>query len=1254
MNYRIYVEKKEEFDVFGKNLKNELQESLKLQEKLTNVRVLNIYDLFNINKENLELAKEVVLSEVVSDNIFDEISLEGKKYIALEYLPGQFDQRADSAEQCIKLVAKDIENLSVTTGKLIILDGSIDDSDIVRIKKHLINEVEMREKNLDNLSIDEVKKPGEVPVYDDFNGRTVEGLEKFRKTNGLAMTLADLEHIQNYFKNEEKRNPSETEIKVLDTYWSDHCRHTTFETLLTNITLPEGKFAETLQKTFDEYIKSRAYAHGDRLEEKPITLMDMATISTRELRKLGKLDDLEVSEEINACSVFINVDVTKDGETKEEKWLLMFKNETHNHPTEIEPFGGASTCIGGAIRDPLSGRSYIYQAIRVTGSANPLEKLEDTLEGKLPQKKITTVAARGYSSYGNQIGVATSHVSEIYHQGYKAKRMEVGAVVAATPAENVRRETPTPGDIIILLGGKTGRDGCGGATGSSKEHNEDSITTCSAEVQKGNAPEERKIQKLFRNPVVTKMIKKCNDFGAGGVSVAIGELADGLVIDLNKVPVKYDGLTGTELAISESQERMAVVVEPKDVALFLELSAKENLLATEVAVVTEEKRLIVKHNDKAIVDLSRAFVDTNGVRLSMDIEVVAPSEINPIEVIETKGTTLEEKILNKIGSLNVASQKGLMEMFDSTIGAGTVLMPFGGKYQMTPTEASVHKIPLLEGTTDTASAITWGYNPLISEWSPYHGGAYAVIESLAKVVAVGGDYKTVRLSFQEYFERLGSDKTKWGKPFAALLGTQSVMKSFEVSAIGGKDSMSGTFNDIDVPPTLISFAVTPVKASNVISPEFKKVNNNIYIIKHNANNDLTPNLDELKENFDFIAKNIKSKKIVSAMTIKAGGIIEAVTKMGFGNMLGAKLNMTEKELFELDYGSIIIETSESLDYKNAKLLGTITEERNLVVNETIISLEEILKVSKAKLDSIFPEKSKVKEETFEFKGVEVEAKDRVTPKNIIENPRVFVPAFPGTNCEYDTMKAFAIEGAKPFTMTFRNLNSAAIEDSIKEMATAIDNCEILAFPGGFSAGDEPDGSAKFIATILRNEEVKASVERLLERDGLIIGICNGFQALVKSGLLPNGVIGDVSIDSPTLTYNDINRHISKIVSTRVVTNKSPWLADIKVGSIQQIAVSHGEGKFVVSQEKLNELLANNQVITQYVDLEGNPTTNSEFNPNGSTYAIEGITSKCGRILGKMGHSERKGENLYKNIIGDKEQNLFRNGVNYFRQNKKAN
>ena len=1251
MNHRIYVEKKKKFAIEAKKLKSDLIENLKL-EKLEEVRIINIYDLFNVKKEEVKKIKEIVLSEIVVDETYENIELENKNYLVVEYLPGQFDQRADSAIQCINLIGKENKNLSIKTGKILIFCGDISILELKEIKKYYINEVEMREKDLSKIMDEEILSPEDVTIHSGFRDYSLEELEKFKNLNGLAMTSADIDHIQKYYRNEEKRDPSETEIKVLDTYWSDHCRHTTFETILKKITLPKGRFQETLQSAFDEYLKSRENAHGERITKKPMTLMDMATISAREMRKNGVIDDVEVSEEINACSVFIDVDITKDGKKEMEKWLLMFKNETHNHPTEIEPFGGASTCIGGAIRDPLSGRAYIYQAIRVTGSGNPLEKIEDTLPGKLPQRKITTGAAHGYSSYGNQIGVATSHVSEIYHDGYKAKRMEVGAVVAAAPASNIRRETPKPGDKIILLGGKTGRDGCGGATGSSKEHDVNSIVSCSAEVQKGNAPEERKIQKLFRDPEVTRLIKKCNDFGAGGVSVAIGELADGLIINLDKVPVKYSGLSGTELAISESQERMAVVVEEKDVEKFIELSERENIEAVEVAIVTEEKRLILNWQGKSIVDLSRDFLDTNGVRGYTDIEVESPSPKNPIEDQEICGETLKEKVMNKISSLNVASQKGLMEMFDSTIGAGTVLMPFGGKYQLTPTEGSVHKIPLLEGTTDTASAITWGYNPLITKWSPYHGGAYAVVESLAKIVAIGGDYSTVRLSFQEYFEKLGNNPKKWGKPFAALLGTQYIMKYFDIPAIGGKDSMSGSFNDIDVPPTLISFAVTKVEASNVISPEFKGNNSNIYLVKHNAKSDLMPNLEELKENFDFVKENIKKKKIVSAMTVKGGGIIETISKMSFGNMIGVELKLDEKDLFRMDYGSMIVESNGTLEGKNLILIGQTNDSKEILINKESIKLEEILENWKITLDEIFPETFNSKEKLLATDKLEIKEGSKKKPNKIrIENPRVFIPAFPGTNCEYDSMRAFAKEGAIPTTMTFRNLTQKHIENSINEMVDHIDNSEIFMLPGGFSAGDEPEGSAKFIATILRNEKIKGAVEKLLERDGLILGICNGFQALIKSGLLPNGVIGDIDENSPTLTYNDINRHISKIVTTKVVSNKSPWLKDIELGKEHQIAVSHGEGKFVIGEEKLRGLIINEQIATQYVDLNGNPTMVGEYNPNGSTYAIEGITSKDGRIFGKMGHSERVGENLYKNILGDKEQNIFRNGVEYFRQSK---
>lgn len=1242
MNYRIFVEKRPGFDLEAKRLENELKESLQLKG-LEKVRLLNCYDIFKIDSLELEKAKKLIFSEVVTDIVTEKLDNKGAKYFAIEFLPGQFDQRADSAMQCLNLISDKNQETVVTSGRVIILEGNISTEDLERVKKYYINPVEMREKSLEKLEIESGEQAQEVPVYNGFIGYKAAELENFRKELGLAMTFADIAFVQEYFKNTERRDPTETEIKVLDTYWSDHCRHTTFETKIKNIIFPKSEFGDTLQKAFENYLEARKFVHQEKVEKKYISLMDMATICGKEMRKTGKLNDLEVSDEINACSVYIDVDV--DG--KIEKWLLMFKNETHNHPTEIEPFGGASTCLGGAIRDPLSGRAYVYQAIRVTGSGNPLEKLEDTLQGKLPQKKITTGAAAGYSAYGNQIGLTTGHVAEIYHDGYKAKRMEVGAVVGAVPADWVRRESASTGDIVVLLGGKTGRDGCGGATGSSKEHTDDSLRLCGAEVQKGNAPEERKIQRLFRNPEVTKLIKKCNDFGAGGVSVAIGELAPGLDINLDVVPTKYLGLSGTELAISESQERMAVVIEAKDRDKFIDLANRENLEATVVAVVTDTNRLVLNWKGKKIVDISREFLDTNGVTQESEVEV---ENINykesPLVNIEYDGKTLEERWYNMLSSLNVASQKGLMEMFDSTIGATTVLMPFGGKYQMTPTDVSVQKIPLIKGETDTASAITWGYNPVLSSWSQFHGGAYAVVESLAKLVSVGVDYKKIRLSFQEYFQKLGQNPINWGKPFSALLGTIEMQRAFEIPAIGGKDSMSGTFNDIHVPPTLISFAVAPVKASVVISPEFKKSGNKIYLLKHHMLENYMPNVDELKMNFEYLHENIIKGNILSAMTLKHGGIAEAVSKMTLGNRVGAKIKDLGNELFKLGYGSFIIESSVELTGNNIELIGETISEYKIIVGEVEIDMRTGERVWLDKLFPVFPHKTVEKVEKYIW--IPYEKKEIVVCKNKVAKPRVLVPAFPGTNCEYDSAKVFEKAGAESNILVFRNLTQEYINDSIEKMVKEINNSQILMFPGGFSAGDEPDGSGKFIATVLTNPKVAEAIHKFLERDGLILGICNGFQALIKSGLLPYGEIGKITENSPTLTFNKIGRHISQMVKTKVTSNKSPWLAGIEVGSEFEIAVSHGEGRFFASDEVIKKLFENGQVATQYVNFEGEPTNEFRFNPNGSSFAIEGITSPDGRVFGKMGHTERIGNNVYKNIIGNKEQKIFENGVKYFK------
>ncbi|WP_442486387.1 phosphoribosylformylglycinamidine synthase [Fusobacterium necrophorum] len=1223
-NCRIFVEKKEGFDLEAKRLCKEWKEALQLNS-LTKVRILNCYDIFGA--KDIKEAKRMIFSEVVTDVVSESFD-EKIPHFAVEFLPGQFDQRADSAYQCMNLLSAENEKVVITSGKVFLLEGNVSSEEIEKIKKFYINPVEMREKDLSKLEQEGLQFQSSVPIIESFVG--------LKESMGLAMSQADLDFVEKYFREEEKRMPTETEIRVLDTYWSDHCRHTTFETELEEIVFPKGKFGEELQRVFNKY-----------LANKQVTLMEMAKVIGKKMRKEGKLDDLEVSEEINACSIYIDVDV--DGEI--EKWLLMFKNETHNHPTEIEPFGGASTCLGGAIRDPLSGRAYVYQAIRVTGAANPLETLEDTLEGKLPQKKITTAAAHGYSSYGNQIGLTTGLVSEIYHEGYKAKRMEVGAVVAAAPVKNVRRETPIPGDIVILLGGKTGRDGCGGATGSSKEHTKDSLALCGAEVQKGNAPEERKIQRLFRKEKVARMIKKCNDFGAGGVSVAIGELAEGLKINLDSVPTKYAGLNGTELAISESQERMAVVIAKEEEALFLEEAAFENLEATKVAEVTEEKRLILSWKGKEIVNLSRAFLDTNGVRQKAKVEVEEPSGNNPLTEAVVSGNSLADQWKNCMQDLNVASQKGMVEMFDSNIGAGTILMPFGGKYQMTPNDVAVQKISVEKGHSHTASAITWGYNPKISSWSPYHGSAYAVLESLAKLVSVGADYRKVRLSFQEYFQKLGKEAKNWGKPFAALLGSLEAQEAFGTPAIGGKDSMSGSFQDLHVPPTLISFAVAPVSTKEVISPEFKKAASHIYLLKHTALENAMPDYEMCKKNFTWLHEQIIAGNILSCMTIKMGGIAEALTKMTFGNRIGLEVKNVGENFFQLAYGSFILESEQELSFDNLEYLGKTIEEYQIRIldreTSTVLSGKEMEKEWLEVLAPIFPyEYQEEKKEIYTLDSCITtkiyHSKERVT------KPRVLVMAFPGTNCEYDSAKAFQDAGAEPHILVFRNLKPSYIEASIEAMVQELKQAQILMLPGGFSAGDEPDGSGKFIATVLQNPRIMAEIQNFLERDGLILGICNGFQALIKSGLLPYGKLGTVTENSPTLTFNKIGRHVSQMVRTKILSNQSPWLSSFQVGEEFIIPVSHGEGRFYVQEAELKSLLQHGQIVTQYVDFEGKASNEFRHTPNGSTCAIEGIVSPNGRILGKMGHSERKGEDLYKNIPGNKVQDIFSNGVNYFK------
>ncbi len=1230
MNYRVYVKKKEAFQVEADSLFHELKQNLNLA-KLESVELYNVYDIFNGDEHDVQLLKEKVLSEKVTDRVFDTIDLTNKTFIAYECLPGQYDQRADSAQQCLMLL-NNKQDVVIKSGKIVILNGEVTDEEMTSIKKYLINPVEMREKDLAVLANDEDVEIEPVPVLEGFMELDEQGLEELRQAQGLAMTLQDLKHVQKYFVNEEKRDLTLTELKVLDTYWSDHCRHTTFETILQNVKLDAGNLQDSIQKAYDLYLNLRQDVHGGK---KVMTLMDMATIAGKYLRKNGKLDDMEVSDEINACSIEISVDV--DGE--EQPWLLMFKNETHNHPTEIEPFGGASTCIGGAIRDPLSGRSYVYQAMRITGAGDITKDIKDTLPNKLPQSRISKGAAAGYSSYGNQIGLATTYVKEIYNDGYVAKRMEVGAVVGAAPKENVVRKKPSAGDIVVLIGGATGRDGVGGATGSSKEHNDTSLTKCSSEVQKGNAPIERKLQRLFRNPNATRLIKKANDFGAGGVSVAVGELADGLEINLDKVPVKYKGLSGTELAISESQERMAVLIEEKDFEAFKQFAYEENLDACIVAKVTEEPRLVMYFQGNKIVDMSRAFLDTNGVRGLQDVMI--KEGITTTDPFKSTVSSIEEDLQQP----NVASQIGLAEMFDSTIGKSTVLMPFGGKYQLTETEGSVQKLPVF-GFTNTASILAHGYNPEVSSYSPYLGASYSVVEALARVTALGGNYATCRLSNQEYFERLHEDPEKWGKPMQALLGLIEAEMAFETPSIGGKDSMSGTFNNISVPPTLITFAVTTEKTENIISSEFKEANHNIYLVKHTPKENYVPNYDQLKENFTKVHEHILNKDIVAASTVKFGGIAEALCKMSFGNKVGVHVT-TEESLYDLSIGSIIVETKEAIEDDAFILLGTTTDQDTISLNDETIAIDQAIDVWCKRYNDIYP--MIVDQDKDNIETPEYDSKEVLKARKTYDKPKVIIPVFPGQNCEYDTKQQFERAGAEVEIYVFNNLNVESIERSLKELSEKIASAQILMVVGGFSSGDEPDGSGKFIANVLSNSLVNQAVQTLLSNDGLILGICNGFQALIKSGLLPYGDIEGLNENSPTLFRNNINRHVSHIATTKVTSNKSPWLSSFKPGDCHSIAVSHGEGKFVVSEEVAKELFENGQVATQYVDLDGNVTMNGAYNINGSCYAIEGITSKDGRILGKMAHSERYEDGLFKNISGEKLQNIFQNGVNYFKK-----
>lgn len=1243
-NYRIFVEKYPEFQVEAGSLKAELNENLQLD--LQTLRLLNVYDLFGFTPELLEKSRYSVFGEIVTDNVSDECDLTGTKYIAVEYLPGQFDQRAASAVDCVHLIDPKAD-VHIKSSKLIVLSADVDEQTIAKIKHYYINAVESREKDLSKLTDTEHAAVKPVPVLEGFVNMKEEDLEPFCRKMGLAMNADDLREVVKYFT-EEGRDPNETELRILDTYWSDHCRHTTFTTELEEIGVEESFMKEEIDGTLNLYLKMRKELGR---ENKGLNLMDMATIGGRYLRKAGLLDDMEVSEENNACSIYVDVDV--DG--KLEKWLLMFKNETHNHPTEIEPFGGAATCLGGAIRDPLSGRSYVYQAMRVTGAGDIYKPVSETLQGKLPQCVITKKAAHGYSSYGNQIGLATTHVREIYDEGYLAKRLEVGAVVGAVKADKVRRESPVPGDVVLLLGGRTGRDGIGGATGSSKEHTEESLETCGSEVQKGNAPEERKLQRLFRRPEVTKLIKKSNDFGAGGVSVAIGELTDGLDIYLDRVPVKYNGLNATELAISESQERMSVVVEAKDEKQFMEYCHSENIEVTHVADVTDTQRMRMFYGDKVVADLQRKFIDSAGAKHYAKAEIAAVEEKNPFRR-KVEGESLKEKMVNNLSDPNVVSQKGLIEMFDSTIGRSTVLMPYGGELQLTETQVSVQKLPT-DGYTNTASMMAFGFNPVISKWSPYHGAAYSMVEACAKVVAAGAHYEKMRFSCQEYFERMTHCPQVWGKPMSALLGSLKMQIELGLPSIGGKDSMSGTFEHINVPPTLISFGVTTVNAEKVISPELKWEGNRLYLVKHTPLKNYMPDVEQLKKNWKFVEEQIESGNAVSGWAVGFGGVAEGLCKMSFGNAFGVDVNLPENELFDYSYGSIILETESDIDFENAQFIGIVTSgiDGALRVNGKNISIDALQNSAFEKFEKVYPATSKPDMKRLLPKGMEgvkpFKAKkiDLKYKGEKIAEPVAYLPVFPGTNCDYDTAKAFRKAGAKVKMSVFRNLTEQDVFDSIDEMKRNIDECQILAFCGGFSAGDEPDGSGKFIANVLNNKKIAAAIEALIARGGLILGICNGFQALVKSGLLPYGHLGCVTKDSPTLFRNDINRHISQMAFTRVASVNSPWLSGMNIGDVYAIPVSHGEGKFVVNEQLAKELFENGQVAFQYAEpIDEAVSMASPSNPNGSYYAIEGIISKNGQILGKMGHSERYETNLFKNIAANLEQPLFDNAVRYFR------
>ncbi len=1260
---RIYVEKKAPYAVKARELHEEIKNYLGI--RVENVRVLIRYDVENISDRVFDKACRTVFSEPPVDELYEEAFEvpQGGRVFSVEFLPGQFDQRADSAVQCVRFLDENEEPV-IRTAVTYLIEGDISDGDFDKIKAYCINPVDSRESGMakpDTL-ITVFDEPGDVSILAGFAGMPEQELRGLYDSLGLAMTFRDFLHIQKYFRGEEKRDPSMTEIRVLDTYWSDHCRHTTFSTELKAVEFGEGYYRSPIETTYQSYLDTREEIFGQR-KDKYVCLMDLALMAMRKLKRDGKLEDMEESQEINACSVVVPVEMDYGDHRETEEWLVFFKNETHNHPTEIEPFGGAATCLGGAIRDPLSGRGYVYQAMRVTGAADPTVPVSDTLKGKLSQKKLVRGAAGGYSSYGNQIGLATGFVKEIYHPGYVAKRMEIGAVMGAAPRKNVVRGTSDPGDVIILLGGRTGRDGCGGATGSSKVHTETSLETCGAEVQKGNAPTERKIQRLFRREEVSRLIKKCNDFGAGGVSVAIGELADGLVVDLDKVPKKYAGLDGTELAISESQERMAVVVAPGDAEDFLGFAAEENLEAVVVATVTEEPRLVLNWRGKSIVNLERAFLDTNGAHQETNVKVEIPSrEENYFDrfAVPAVGGKLKEgdvkgAWLTLLQDLNVCSQKGLVEMFDSSIGAGSVLMPYGGKYQLTETQTMVAKLPVLQGRTDTVTMMSFGFDPYLSSWSPYHGAVYAVVESMAKITAAGGDFRKIRFTFQEYFRRMTDDPARWSQPFAALLGAYDAQIGFGLPSIGGKDSMSGTFNDMDVPPTLVSFAVDIAKSGEVVTPELKMPGNQLVRFSIEKDEFDIPMYEDVAGLYAFLHQRMLEKTVVSAYALDSRGVAAALSKMAFGNRLGVVISdqVSGDSLFENALGDLLVEVPASKVQALAEsgfkctVVGTVTEEPVFTYGEVRISMEEALEAWKSRLEKVFP--TKASKEAGALEGGLYRAGSIYVCKNKVAKPTVFIPVFPGTNCEYDSARAFERAGARVVTKVFRNLSAKDIRDSVEEFEKAIGQAQIIMFPGGFSAGDEPDGSAKFFATAFRNEKLKEAVTKLLqERDGLALGICNGFQALIKLGLVPGGEISGQGPDSPTLTFNTIGRHISKMVYTKVVSNLSPWLQKAELGATYCNPASHGEGRFVASKEWLDRLFANGQVATQYADPEGNVGMDEEYNINGSYCAIEGITSPDGRCFGKMAHSERRGESVAVNIYGEQDMKIFESGVGYFR------